>query len=73
MTAQEDREILQWAKDISEDSEAIIKVQDGLARSVEFSTLANAYASMPQSMRGQALKQMADFAVLFVVMSEGKS
>ena len=67
MNAQEDREILQWAKDISQDSDALMKVQDALAQSVEFSALANAYASMPQSMRGEALKQMADFAVLFMV------
>ena len=72
MNAQDDKELFKWAKEIEKRDEFIISSQDRLAASVEFQTLVNAYDLMPQGMKLSALKQIADFAVLFVIMSEMK-
>lgn len=72
MSQQEDREMQVWAEAVRRRSNFIENAQDHLAESVEFQTLAHAYAEAPASMRTEALRQMADFAVLFVVKQETK-
>lgn len=73
MSPQEDREMQAWAEEVRRRSDFIEDAQDKLAGSVEFQTLAHAYAATPASMRAEALRQMADFAVLFVVRQEAQN
>lgn len=72
MSQQEDQEMQQWAEEVDRRSDFIQGTQDALARSVEFQTLAHAYAASPRSMRLEALRRVADFAVLFVTRQEGR-
>ena len=72
MSQQEDREMQRWAEEVRRRNDFIEKVQDALAQSVEFSTLAHAYVEAPWAMRAESLRLMADFAVLFVVKQESQ-
>ena len=65
-------EIEQWADEIRRRSEFIEATQDALAQSIEFQTLAHAYAETPRQLRQETLRQLADFAVLFIVSREAK-
>ena len=69
----EDRETKAWADELRSRSEFVEDTQDALARSVEFTTLAHTHASMPPMMRKDALKQLADFAVMFVMRQEAQT
>ena len=70
MSLQEDQDRVRWSEEIRQRSEFIEATQDALAGSIEFQTLAMAHAGMPNSLKAEALRQMADFAVLFVVQQE---
>lgn len=65
-----DREMKQWIDEVRSRSDFIEDARAALSQSVEFATLAHAYAAAPSSMRKSALKQMSDFAVRFVVKRE---
>lgn len=73
MSPQDDQEMRQWVEEVDRRSDFILETQDALARSVEFQTLAHAYAESPRSMRPEALRRVADFAVLFVTKQEGRT
>jgi len=66
-------EIQKFAEEVSSRVEFIESTQDALAGSIEFQTLAHAYAEAPKTLRPQSLRQLADFAVLFVIGQESKN
>lgn len=68
----EDQERQEWSEEVRKRAEFIEETQDALAHSIEFATLANAYAHVPQPMTAIAFRQLANFAVTFVTNRESQ-